>query len=99
MAFTAEYRFNNAIAAERMNEIRKSIEKQPMDAGDSRLEISISVGLSEPREDIVVAPLLRRADEALYAAKNMGRNRVYYHDGRGPTLVGAPEVARSTGKS
>ena len=65
-----------------------------MDAEVAQLAVTISVGLSEPREDIVVAPILRRADEALYAAKNMGRDRVYYHDGRGPTLVGAPEVAR-----
>ena len=44
--------------------------------------------------DLVVGPVLRRADEALYMAKNIGRNRVYYHDGRAPTLVGAPEVAK-----
>ncbi len=64
-----------------------------------QLKVTVSIGLSEPREDLVVSPILRRADESLYAAKNMGRNRVYYHDGRGPTLVGAPEVARKTGET
>jgi diguanylate cyclase len=83
------------IAAERLNEVRKAVEKQPLETGSSQLRLTISVGLSEPRDDLVVSPILRRADEALYAAKNIGRNRVYYHDGRGPILVGAPEVAHS----
>ena len=87
------------IAANKMNEVRKRIANESMTAADRQLEVTVSIGLSEPREDLVVSPILRRADESLYAAKNIGRNRVYYHDGRGPTLVGAPEVARETGKS
>ncbi len=70
-----------------------------MTAADRQLTVTVSIGLSEPRQDLVVSAILRRADESLYAAKNIGRNRVYYHDGRGPTLVGAPEVARETDKS
>ena len=87
------------MAAEKMNEVRKLIGKQRMKAGESEVEVAISAGLSEPRDDIVVSPILRRADESLYAAKNMGRNRVYYHDRRGPTLVAAPEVARNSSNS
>jgi diguanylate cyclase len=82
------------VAAETMNEVRKRIADYPMQAGATTLEVTISVGLAEPRDDIIVAPVLRRADEALYAAKNMGRNRVYFHDGRAPALVGAPEVLK-----
>ncbi|MEM9585718.1 MAG: GGDEF domain-containing protein [Planctomycetota bacterium] len=80
------------LAAERMNSVRKRIAGERFDVGAVQLEVTISVGLSEPREDTIVAPIIRRADESLYAAKNMGRNRVYFHDGRGPALVGAPEV-------
>jgi diguanylate cyclase len=82
------------IAAERMNEVRKRIAKTPMDTGETLIEVTISVGLSEPREDLVVGPVLRRADESLFTAKNIGRNRVYYDEGNGPLLVGAPEVAK-----
>ncbi len=87
------------IAANKMNEVRKRIANETMTTNDRQLTVKVSIGLSEPREDLVVSPILRRADESLYAAKNMGRNRVYYHDGRGPTLVGAPEIVRKTGKT
>ena len=80
--------------AEKLNTVRKSIAARRLDAGGTPLEVTVSVGVSEPRADIAVGPVLRRADEALYAAKNIGRNRVYYHDGKTPVLVGAPEIAR-----
>ncbi|TWU47864.1 GGDEF domain-containing protein [Rubripirellula reticaptiva] len=82
------------VAAEKMNELRKAVSEYPMQAGSKTIDVTISVGLSEPRDDMIVSPVLRRADEALYAAKNIGRNRVYFHDGRDPILVGAPEVAK-----
>ncbi len=47
------------------------------DSGEPPATVTVSVGVAmlEPRDSDVEA-LLRRADEALYAAKNGGRNRV-----------------------
>ena len=83
------------IAANKMNEVRKKLAEQELRTGSKRLTLTVSIGLSEPRDELVVGPLIRRSDEALYAAKNIGRNRVYYHDGKSTILVGAPEVIRS----
>jgi diguanylate cyclase (GGDEF)-like protein len=61
------------IGAER---VRANIEKIPFPDIDSNLKITVSIGLSEykMREDI--EKVIARADEALYRAKNGGRNRV-----------------------
>jgi len=61
------------IAAER---VRTNIEKIPFPDIGSDFKITVSIGLSEYkiREDI--EKVIARADEALYRAKNGGRNRV-----------------------
>jgi diguanylate cyclase (GGDEF)-like protein len=62
--------------AERM---RKSVEEQPVQAGSGHaIPLTISIGVStmvtDKKQDAEV--LVRSADEALYAAKTAGRNRV-----------------------
>lgn len=82
------------VAAERLDRFRKLVAANPIPIDDRvNLDVTVSIGVSETREDKLIGPIVRRADEALYAAKGLGRNRVYYHDGRQPVLVGAPEVA------
>ncbi len=81
------------VAADRVDNVRKLLASEQLRVGDKDIVVTLSAGLSEPRDEFVSAATLRRADEALYVAKNIGRNRVYYHDGRQAVLVGAPEVA------
>lgn len=82
-------------AAEKMNTVRNRIASDPIMAGTTKLTVTMSIGLSQPGDDLVIGPIVRRADQALYSAKNMGRNRVYFNDGNGAHLLGAPEVTSS----
>lgn len=60
--------------------LRQAVADAPMPAGEDGkpLELTISVGVATaiPERDEVATALVRRADEALYAAKEAGRNRV-----------------------
>ena len=57
--------------------LRNAVAQAPFTAGDLALPLTVSIGLAVLRpEDTHFDSLLRRADEALYAAKTAGRNRV-----------------------
>ena len=60
--------------------IRKNVESAVITEPDgmSQHNVTISIGVAHvlPSSDIKVAELIRQADEALYKAKDMGRNRV-----------------------
>jgi diguanylate cyclase (GGDEF)-like protein len=57
--------------------IRERIEKREFQFLDIPFRITVSMGVSELRSDIVSHEVfLRKADEALYNAKRMGRNKV-----------------------
>jgi len=84
------------LAADRIDAVRKKLARERIETAGKSLQVKFSAGLSEPRQEMVAAHMIRRADEALYSAKNMGRDRVYYHDGTQPVLLGAPELARPT---
>jgi two-component system cell cycle response regulator len=59
--------------------LRRSIagESFAVSKGAKRIEVTISIGLSTlDRKGEPVADVLKRADTALYRAKNDGRNRV-----------------------
>jgi diguanylate cyclase (GGDEF)-like protein len=46
----------------------------------AEISLTVSVGVAEYRLGEAVAQVVARADEALYAAKSLGRNRVQCHD-------------------
>src|SRR6185437_12539797 len=66
-------------AAERA---RVAIGQQPYQYEGHELHVTVSVGLAEVFEDDTPNTLFNRADAALYAAKQNGRNCGYYNDGR-----------------
>ena len=66
---------NAKIVSERL---RSSVEatKIPLPDGKGTLSVTISVGCTERKNDDTVETIIKRADDALYNAKESGRNRV-----------------------
>lgn len=66
------------VAANVAERLRRLVAENPFEAGEAgQLEITVSIGISWLHgEDDAPVALLARADEALYAAKRAGRNRV-----------------------
>jgi diguanylate cyclase (GGDEF)-like protein/PAS domain S-box-containing protein len=55
----------------------REVQSEPNEQGEREaIRITVSVGVAELRGDEPFESLLRRADRALYAAKDLGRNRV-----------------------
>ena len=67
-----------AASMRRADRIRSLIGTEPMVTPQGSLTASLSLGVTvaDPVADVSVEALLERADEALYRAKNQGRNRV-----------------------
>jgi two-component system, cell cycle response regulator len=66
------------VVAER---VRRSLAEKPILTDPARVEITISIGVSEWRPGQELPELLEFADLALYRAKDSGRNRIEVEDG------------------
>ncbi len=64
-----------AIVAER---IREAIAATPfpVQTGNNVLPITVSIGLAERGGDLGASEMMKKADQALYQSKSLGRNRV-----------------------
>ncbi len=69
------------------------IEQSEFEFEGKRLKATVSGGLAQARIGEDESNLIKRADEALYAAKKAGRDRVYLHDGQSvrPLVAAKPE--------
>lgn len=71
---------NKDIAEKRVDDIRKIVENTEFSLGDGTFSITCSFGVASYPEDFEEKPdaeeILRKADERVYKAKDMGRNRV-----------------------
>jgi diguanylate cyclase (GGDEF)-like protein len=56
--------------------MRGKLQEHPIHAADQRLELRVSVGVTQYRPGETPETFVRRADTALYQAKGRGRNRV-----------------------
>ena len=68
-------------ARELAERLRRAFESNPTKVNNTDIACTVSIGVSELRADDMTADApLRRADEALYAAKAAGRNRTELYD-------------------
>lgn len=67
---------NLAGAAEAAEKIRHRLTEEPLVVHGEELRLTVSLGVAEASRDEEVSEVVRRADEALYRAKQGGRNRV-----------------------
>jgi diguanylate cyclase (GGDEF)-like protein len=86
------------LAAERL---RLQIDEQSYEYEGQQLHVTISCGTAQAMSSDDAESLMRRSDEALYAAKQGGRNRAYLHDGDRSVSIydylgTTPDAARST---
>jgi diguanylate cyclase len=88
-------------AAEIAEAIRAAIANDPFEAEGHSLRLTISAGAAQLSQAERIGDLVRRSDQALYRAKQEGRNRVIASDpandlSRNPTAQPAPQNAPAT---
>ncbi len=74
-------------AAAALDSLRAKIAKVEVLHEGKRISVTLSAGASQILPEEKIGKLVRRSDEALYASKMGGRNRVYLHDGQACVLV------------
>ena len=75
VSYLSEQTKQDALVA--ADHLRRIIENSPTIFRDTAIPVTISIGIAQfPDDGVTIDELVARADEALYAAKNNGRNQV-----------------------
>jgi len=64
-----------------MERVRRAVDEAEFRLDHGTVHVTISCGAAEPASGESSGDLIKRADTALYAAKQAGRNRCFYHTG------------------
>lgn len=68
-----------AVGAER---VRRAVATVKVSLKNGQEQVTVSMGVAEVGSPEIAEGLTQRADDALYAAKNAGRNCVHWHNGK-----------------
>jgi diguanylate cyclase len=84
-------------AAMALEQLRGTIGRIEVEHEGQVISVTLSGGVSQIGPDDKIGKLVRSADEALYAAKLAGRNRIYLNDGTVCHAITKPATSVSTG--
>ncbi len=87
-----------AEGAKAADRVRRKISETKFRFQGTDLKVTASLGVAQLQEDETVDEVVKRADVALYASKEAGRNRTHYHDGQQSHPVAAPQPAEAPRK-
>lgn len=81
--------------------VRVAVEAMRVEFEDKTLSVTMSLGLAQADSEDDPASIIKRADGALYASKNAGRNNTHLHDGEtnvpvSPHLAPEPDDQRTS---
>ena len=72
---------NLSEASTALEHLRTAIASARLPLEDAAVAVTVSIGVAEVADGDDVTSLIKRADDALYAAKEAGRNQGYRHNG------------------
>lgn len=81
-------------AAQALARLQRAIADMPPLFNGEPLTLTVSFGATAPETGLGPAELFRRADAALQAAKNHGRDCAFWHDGHSPAALDCHEHSR-----
>lgn len=80
-------------ASRRLDTLRQQVEKTTFDAGETKLQATVTCAIAEAGDEPSRQALLDNLEEALGESERHGSNRSYHHDGRFPAPA-LPEEAQ-----